>query len=320
MSALAFACPLGVAAVGRASLAFRLHTCPLPTRRLGSSANRAATSWAAASLLPKDAIVKQTQARGISRETVDRVLSKATSALRDWTAVTTEFLTPPDAASLCEALKNVADLRVEQWGGFSSAERTVLVLSRADVAETLEDGSLCDLVKDDLIPLQISGNFLFDVASHPDFLGSILGCGITRQKVGDIVVLGDRGAQVIVSADVVDFLCGALSSVRSVSVRVEAISWDALQVRPPSVKEMTVVEASMRLDAVASAGFGMSRSKLADLVKSGACQRNYVAVTQPAKAVQTGDVISVRGKGKLEVGETSITAKKRFRINLKRFV
>lgn len=316
----AFACPHGVALARGLSTSLRSQSCPLKAPRWRPHVRRAAKSWCVASALPKDAIIKQAQARGVSKDTIDRVLSRAATALRDWTAVSTEFLTPPEAASLRESLKNVADLRVEQWGGFSRAERTVLVLARADVAEALDDGSLHEIVADDLTALQINGNFLFDVAAHPDFLGSILGCGITRQKVGDIIVLGDRGAQVIVRSDIVEFLRGALTSVRSVSVRVEAIEWDSLQIRPPSVKEMTIVEASMRLDAVASAGFGMSRSKLADLVKSGACQRNYVPVTQPAKAVQTGDVISVRGKGKLEVGETSITAKKRFRINLKRFI
>jgi photosystem II S4 domain protein len=299
--------------------AFWQQVCPRAPRWRPRSA-RTAKSWCVASAIPKDVILKQTQARGVPKETAERVLSRATAALHDWDTNTTEFLTPPEAASLCEALGNIADLRVEQWGGYASAERTVLILAHEDIAESLEEAQLHDLVLDDLTALQINGNFLFDVASHPDYLGAILACGITRQKVGDIIVVGDRGAQVVVGSDVADFLRGALTSVRTVSVTVEAIPLRDLQIRPPSLKEMTVVEASMRLDAVASAGFGMSRSKLADLVKSGACQRNYLPVTQPAKAVQTGDVISVRGKGKLVIGEASITAKNRFRINLKRFV
>jgi photosystem II S4 domain protein len=308
----------------RLATAAHRHACRLsrapPPLPAPARTSRGAAATAVASALPKDAIPKQTTARGVPRETADRVLSRASAALRDWSAVVTDFLTPPESEALAEALGGVADLCVERWGGYASAERAVLVVARADVAEAVEDGRLHELVADKVVALAIEGNFLFDAASHPDFLGAILGCGITRAKVGDIIVIGDRGAQVIVGADVVECLTSTLTSVRTVTVRVERIEWDALQVRPPSVKEMTVVEASMRLDAVASAGFGMSRSKLADLVKSGACQKNYVQVTQPAKAVQTGDVISVRGRGKLEIGETSITAKKRFRVNLKRFV
>lgn len=42
-----------------------------------------------------------------------------------------------------------------------------------------------------------------------------------------------------------------------------------VQVRAPRVEALSSVEASLRLDAVASAGFRMSRSKMTDLVKSG---------------------------------------------------
>jgi len=42
-----------------------------------------------------------------------------------------------------------------------------------------------------------------------------------------------------------------------------------LQVRAPRVEEISSVESSMRLDAVASAGFRMSRGKMTDLVKAG---------------------------------------------------
>ena len=34
----------------------------------------------------------------------------------------------------------------------------------------------------------VSGNFMFETATHGDFLGSILGTGVTRDKVGDIII------------------------------------------------------------------------------------------------------------------------------------
>jgi RNA-binding protein YlmH len=34
----------------------------------------------------------------------------------------------------------------------------------------------------------VSGNFMFDAASHGDFLGAVLGTGIAREKVGDIIL------------------------------------------------------------------------------------------------------------------------------------
>jgi RNA-binding protein YlmH len=57
--------------------------------------------------------------------------------------------------------------------------------------------------------------------------------------------------------------------VRTVPVETRAVPISSLQVRTPRVEEVSSVEASLRLDAVASAGFRMSRSKMMDLIKAG---------------------------------------------------
>jgi RNA-binding protein YlmH len=49
--------------------------------------------------------------------------------------------------------------------------------------------------------------------SHGDFLGAILGTGITRDKVGDILLQGERGAQVLVDPELVDYLTSTLEKV-----------------------------------------------------------------------------------------------------------
>jgi RNA-binding protein YlmH len=150
--------------------------------------------------------------------------------------------------------------------------------------------------------------------------GAILGSGISRQKVGDIIVVGDRGCQVIVNSDVEQFLTAAMTTIRSVPVTVEKIAWKDLQVQPPSRKEITITEASMRVDAVASAGFSMSRSKLANMIKAGALDLNYKSISSSSKALKSGDIVSIRGKGKLEIGEVVVTKKERFRITVVRYV
>jgi photosystem II S4 domain protein len=171
----------------------------------------------------------------------------------------------------------------------------------------------------DLTVLEVAGNFLFDTATHRDFLGSMLGTGIVREKTGDVLVLGDRGAQVIVAADIAEFLELSLVQVRSVPVKTRAIEASELKVQPPKVKEMTTVEASMRLDAVASAGFGMSRSKMAGLISSGDVRVNWKEISQSSYTVKAGDLVAIRGKGRLEIGEVNITKKDRYRVQLTRF-
>ena len=52
-------------------------------------------------------------------------------------------------------------------------------------------------------------------------------------------------------------------------VSTRQIELSELAVREVKVQEMRSVEASLRLDAIASAGFRTSRSKVVDMVKAG---------------------------------------------------
>ena len=53
----------------------------------------------------------------------------------------------------------------------------------------------------------VKGNFMFDSATHRDFLGAMLHqCGIERSKVGDIIVQGEQGAQILLVPELVPHL------------------------------------------------------------------------------------------------------------------
>lgn len=151
-------------------------------------------------------------------------------------------------------------------------------------------------------------------------MGAVLNAGIQRQKIGDIMVMGTDGAQVIVHAEVAQFLQSSVVSVRDVKVTIDVLNLTELQAVPKRIKEIQSVESSTRLDAVISAGLKISRSKMADMARSGLVHVNYKEMKTPAKAVKTGDVVSVRGVGKLEIGEIETTAKGRYRIQMRRFL
>jgi photosystem II S4 domain protein len=203
-------------------------------------------------------------------------------------------------------------VQILTWGGYPQAERQRLAIARSELP--------LDQSQIPLALISIAGNFMFDPATHRDFLGSILGTGLVRDKVGDILVLGERGAQAIVAPELVDFLTLNLSQVRSVPVKTQLVEWDELKVRPPQTKELTTVEASMRLDAVASAGFGMSRSKMVELIDAGDVRVNWKTITQASHPLNTGDLVAIRGKGRLEIGDVAVTKKERYRVNLTRYV
>jgi photosystem II S4 domain protein len=259
-------------------------------------------------MLPREELLKGVE----NREAVVRVIDQAEQALKTWDIVASDFLSPPELAEVQQVFARLTEVELLPWGGYPQAERQRVAIARADIP--------LDTSQVAIAALDIAGNFLFDQATHRDFLGSLLGTGIVREKVGDILVLGERGAQAIVVPEMVKFLEQSLTQVRSVPVKTRRIDWSELKLREPKKKELTTTEASMRLDAIASAGFGMSRSKMADLINSGDVRVNWKDITQSSHQLKSGDLVAIRGKGRLEIGEVAVTRKERYRVQLTRFV
>ena len=259
-------------------------------------------------MLPREEILAKVE----HREEIAHILDRAEQALKTWELVVTDFLSPPVLAEVNEIFSKLTEVQTLAWGGYPQAERQRIGIYREEIPA--QESQI------PLAALDIAGNFLFDPASHRDFLGAILATGVVREKIGDIIVLGERGAQVIVIPEMVEFFQTALVQVRSVPVKTQPIDLSELKVRPPKKKELSTVEASMRLDAIASFGFGMSRSKMVDAISAGDVRVNWKEVTQASYNLNPGEVIALRGKGRLEVGEVAMTKKKRYRVNLTRYV
>ena len=132
--------------------------------------------------------------------------------------------------------------------------------------------------------------------THRDFLGSILGLGIGRGLIGDILVR-DRKAWVFCLASAEDLLLSGLEHVRRTSVTVAPASPDLPELRP-RYESMRLNVASERLDAVAAAFTRLSRGQAAALFPAGKVFVNGRSVTDKGARLKEGDILSVRGFGK----------------------
>lgn len=259
-------------------------------------------------MLPREELLKGVE----NRESLAHVIDQAEQATKTWEVVLTDFLSPPELVEAQTAFQRLTEVQLLAWGGYPQAERQRLAIARTELPLAAEQV--------EIVGLEIAGNFLFDPATHRDFLGALLGTGIVRDRVGDILVLGERGAQAIVVPEMVEFLELSLTQVRSVPVKTRRIELGELKIREPKKKELTTVEASLRLDALASAGFGMSRSKMVELINGGDVRVNWKEITEARHGLKTGDLVAIRGKGRLEVGEIAVTKKERYRVQLTRLV
>ena len=145
--------------------------------------------------------------------------------------------------------------------------------------------------------------------SHRDFLGSLLGLGISREKLGDLLV-NDGFCDVLLLPELRDFLMLNLESAGRVRLRAEPIGLGEISPPPLQVKTIRDTVAGLRLDAVMASGFSISRSKAAEAISAGRVQLNHRDCLKCDKSVAAGDVISCRGLGKCRLTETGGLSKK----------
>jgi photosystem II S4 domain protein len=171
----------------------------------------------------------------------------------------------------------------------------------------------------DLAGLEISGNFLFDPADAADLRQALLNLGTAPEAIGDLWMRGDRGGQGVVSGVAARWLEGRQGLVRSVEVQLQARAIDTLQTpmrRQP--RRWHSVEASCRLDAVASAGFGVSRARMAELIRDGQVRVNWAVSSRSSRELSVGDRVHMAGRGELTVLSIQLTKRQRWRIELER--
>lgn len=209
----------------------------------------------------------------------------------------TDFLTPREQY-LLESLVRREGLAVAFWGGGDAERRRALVMPD-DWYPQPEDF--------EVVLLRVSTD---DPAglTHGSLLGSLLGTGIERRKVGDIAVDG-RQAVVAVCADVVDFLLGAWRQAGRSRLTVERWTGEG-RLAPPRYIQEVVHVASLRADAVIAQACHWPRQRAQEAVHGGRVQLNFTPLSDPAATLDTGDMLSVRGFGRIRVGNVEGETKK----------
>jgi RNA-binding protein YlmH len=222
----------------------------------------------------------------------------------------TDFLDPRQQKIAEDVLRNQQNISYSFFGGIEGSERAVCIIYDTNYVIASED-----------IPitiLSITWGKSSKKLSHRDFLGSIMGCGIKREKVGDIILDEDR-AYVACMSDIFRYLSYNLNKVGSVAVSVSEI--DEAQKHEEKVKVITSTVASLRLDSLIATGYGVSRAKAAEVIKSGKVKVNWEDIASSSREMKQGDVISLRGGGRIVLEEISGTTKKdRVKILIKKYL
>ena len=235
---------------------------------------------------------------GEERILLARVLDKLELARNRGVPAHTVFLSPGQQASVTDLLNAWGRPRHLFWGGYPDSERSVCFFL-ADWQE--EDGVLSD-PEGPLTALE--ARFPAEASlTHRDILGSLMGLGITRELLGDILLPRPGLCQVVVLREAASILLSQWEGVGRYKVSLSEIPLDRLAPRPPQLKTIRDTVATPRLDAVAAAGFSLSRGKAAALISAGKVSLNHRECLKADRPVAEGDVLTCRGLGKCVVKE-----------------
>ena len=249
--------------------------------------------------MTKTELLDKTAQTSEERQLLAHVLDKLAVAERGAPAHT-GFLSQGEQEAVTRLLNAAGHPRHLFAGGYEGAERRVCAL--------LPDWQEEDGFEPPFTALRCqypAGSGL----THRDFLGSILGQGLDREKVGDILVR-DGSCDLLVFSDIAPFLLSNLDGAGRVKLRIKEIALEELEAPELEVKLVKDTVSSLRLDAVLATGFSMGRSKAAGLIASGKVEVNHRPCVKADKLVVQGDVLTGRGLGKCVVKEVNGLSKK----------
>lgn len=157
-----------------------------------------------------------------------------------------------------------------------------------------------------------------DALTHRDLLGSLMGMGVVREKIGDIYV-GEESADLCVQEAIADFLLQSWENAGRAKLRVTET--DTIQVPAAKIEEYRDTVSSLRLDSVMSSGFRIGRGKAAEVIAAGRVQVNWRDCIKADKMLAQGDTVTARGYGKIELAAVGgLTRKGRTAIVIRRYL
>ena len=213
-------------------------------------------------------------------------------------AAASKFLTPAEAASVSETFANRRDVSVILDGGFGGAERVRAIFINSDWGE-YERAKL-------FVALKIQYRQQ-DTLGHRDILGALMALGIKREAIGDIVV-GEHFMGIVCLPEMSEFITENLTKAGRVVLKLSSVSLDDIPSRSEDLTIKSDTVASLRLDAVLSSAFGLSRTKAAKLIVAGQVSLNHQICEKTDKEIAENALLSVRGMGRaklMEVGNLS---------------
>lgn len=237
---------------------------------------------------------------------IDQFLDWKEQVSRRYAARLTDFLDPRQQRILKSVIGKNDEVSVSFSGGYNGAERKRALLLPPYSLES-EDAF-------ELSYVEVEFPAKFVSLSHSELLGALIGTGVIRGKIGDLIVT-DSHAQFICSKDIEPYLAMNLTSVGRTDVSCKPIEQNRLIHNEEKWEESGGTVSSLRLDAVLSEIYHLPRSRVAELIERKMARVNWQLTEKKDFELGEGDVLSLRGHGRSKIiSVEGLTKKNKIRL------
>lgn len=243
-------------------------------------------------------------------QTVNKIIDLCERCGKSHQVVTSSFLPPIYMKMISEIMLQYRDLGHKIYGGYEESEYFKVMI----FPEYLEPEMMGIKI------IRGHYNTKYGTIGHRDVLGALMGLGIKRQLIGDILV-SEGLIQIFSDEDMSDYISAQLNKIGRVSVTTEVVDLEDIDYEAPKFESISQTVSSLRLDSIVSSGYRISRSKAATEINSDKVKLNHVITASVSKMVEEGDLVSVRGRGRIVLESVlGLSKKDRMKIVIKKYI
>ena len=188
---------------------------------------------------------------------------------------------------------------------YEDIERTVIFL----IPKEFDDDDTKKIFEENITVLKITPNIKGKL-THKDYMGAIYSLGINEKMIGDIFATAEY-AYVFMLNKAADYYINNLFYVARSEVKLEKKDIFSREIRNLSInyKSITIMTASLRVDAILAKVYNLSRNEIKTKIQNGDLYINSSEVFFLATEAKENDIISFRKCGKFKIGKVLRTAK-----------
>ena len=214
--------------------------------------------------------------------------------------VNTEFLNMHQEIVIKKELERIKEKNYIITGGYEEAESKVLIIYPEKLTEQIVEQNINSIIRAIKIELPNEQKGKYE---HRDYLGTIMQFGLTRERIGDIIVHDDKAYILVLQENAEYIKDSLLATSKFKKSKIEIIDTNEIEAKEKEFEEIKITINSPRLDNFVSEIAKTSRTETTKLIESELVSINCKVETRQSKNVEQGDVLIIRRKGKFIVDE-----------------